>query len=212
MQEKFSGAQLRGGYLRFRPQFVEKIPIRHIKFVASNDSRSRFELQFKSLVNKRDTSMSLAFVEARLNATPEEADIIHDLLAYVAQQMIDLNKLKQIETKRFLGWLEGMLKVSIDEMTGKSKLRHYIGDYQKGESEVSQEELEDILYKNRSKLRISLSDARPMAKIRDEYEKSLAVLRPLKSRLAWTDSLIDQIVYRLYGLTDEEIRIVEGKS
>jgi type II restriction/modification system DNA methylase subunit YeeA len=34
----------------------------------------------------------------------------------------------------------------------------------------------------------------------------------LKEKLHKTDYLIDQIVYRLYGLTDEEIKIVEGKG
>jgi hypothetical protein len=51
-----------------------------------------------------------------------------------------------------------------------------------------------------------------MARLRAEYEKSLETLKPLKAHLAWTDGVIDQIVYRLYGLTAEEIRVVEGKS
>ena len=33
----------------------------------------------------------------------------------------------------------------------------------------------------------------------------------IKQRLALTDKLIDHIVYRLYGLTEEEIRVVEGE-
>jgi len=33
---------------------------------------------------------------------------------------------------------------------------------------------------------------------------------PLKARLAATDRLIDLIVYRLYGLTEEEVATVEG--
>jgi len=144
-----------------------------------------------------DSTGLLDFAAARLTGDTREADVVHDLLVYLAKQMIDLNKQKQSEMKRFLGWLEGILKLDVDEMTGRSKLRNYIGDYQKGESEVTYAELEDILYKNKNKLGISLNDARPMAKIRDEYEKSLAVLRPLKSKLAWTDGLIDQIVYRL---------------
>ena len=37
--------------------------------------------------------------------------------------------------------------------------------------------------------------------LKKEYEASLAVLMPLKTRLAATDRLIDQVVYRLYGLT-----------
>jgi hypothetical protein len=35
-------------------------------------------------------------------------------------------------------------------------------------------------------------------------------LGPLKTRIEMTDKLIDQIVYKLYGLTDEEIAIVEA--
>ena len=38
------------------------------------------------------------------------------------------------------------------------------------------------------------------------------MLLPLKARLAATDRLIDQVVYRLYGLTEEEIAVVEGRG
>jgi len=33
----------------------------------------------------------------------------------------------------------------------------------------------------------------------------------LQRQIAATDGQIDNLVYELYGLTDEEIRIVEGK-
>jgi hypothetical protein len=44
-----------------------------------------------------------------------------------------------------------------------------------------------------------------------EYDESLQRVVPLKERLAKTDALIDAVVYRLYGLTEEEIRVVEGR-
>jgi len=44
------------------------------------------------------------------------------------------------------------------------------------------------------------------------YEDSLAKLRPIKSRLAAVDALIDRVVYALYGLEEEEIAIIEGNS
>ncbi len=191
---------------------IRTLPIKRISFSTSAKRRSELIGQAKKIVNQQDVSEILSFVDGCTNAVPEESVGIHDLLAYLTQQMLDLNKQKQGEMTRFLTWLEGVLKVSVDEVTGKSKLRNYIGDYQKDESEVSFEEVEEILYKNRGKLGISTSDARPMAKIRDEYEKSLAVLRPLKERLRWTDGVIDQVVYRLYGLTEEEIKIVEGRA
>lgn len=45
-----------------------------------------------------------------------------------------------------------------------------------------------------------------------EYDESLQRVLPLKERLVKTDALIDTVVYRLYGLTEEEIAIVEGKG
>lgn len=49
-----------------------------------------------------------------------------------------------------------------------------------------------------------------MAEPREAYHRSPARLRPIKERLRLTDALIDQIIYRLYGLTPEEIALVEG--
>jgi hypothetical protein len=43
-------------------------------------------------------------------------------------------------------------------------------------------------------------------------EESLHKVLPLKERLAKMDALIDAIVYRLYGLMEEEIKVVEGKG
>ena len=39
----------------------------------------------------------------------------------------------------------------------------------------------------------------------------MSILTPLKARIKATDTLIDEIVYRLYGLTEEEIKIIEEK-
>ncbi len=37
----------------------------------------------------------------------------------------------------------------------------------------------------------------------------MTVLVPLKNKIKATDNLIDQIIYRLYDLSSEEIEIVE---
>jgi hypothetical protein len=145
--------------------------------------------------------------------------VVHDLLAFLAEQMIDLNTRKQAEQKRFLSWLEGVLKISedrqgntgLDALTGKTTLRNYLGDYQKSQEAATFEQIQDVLYKNRNRIGVSLNDARFTARLKSEYDKSLGVLLPIKAQLARTDALIDQIVYRLYGLSVEEIAIVEGK-
>ena len=100
----------------------------------------------------------------------------------------------------------------IDVLTGKGKLANYPGDYQKRESPLAFEEVLDILLKNKSRLGVSLSDAGLVERVRKEYEGSLERVLPMKERLAKTDALIDQVVYRLYGLTEEEIAVVEGRG
>jgi len=50
-----------------------------------------------------------------------------------------------------------------------------------------------------------------MRTLEKEYQASLETLLPLKLQLMRCDRLIDAIVYRLYGLSEEEVAIVEGK-
>jgi len=44
----------------------------------------------------------------------------------------------------------------------------------------------------------------------DSYTQTKARANELDAKIDRTDALIDQIVYELYGLTDEEIEIVEA--
>ena len=64
--------------------------------------------------------------------------------------------------------------------------------------------------KNKKNISINLSDRSVQENIRQEFEKSVEVLSPLLKRIDATDRLIDQIVYKLYGLADEEIEVVES--
>lgn len=50
-----------------------------------------------------------------------------------------------------------------------------------------------------------------MAGIVRAYRRHAGTVQELDACIAGTDSLIDQIVYRLYGLSEEEIAIVEGE-
>jgi hypothetical protein len=76
--------------------------------------------------------------------------------------------------------------------------------------------MQRILKRNQRKLpKVDLDvDAyrnEPAQKIREAWENSVETLRPLLKDIAATDRLIDRIVYQLYGLTDEEIAVVEGR-
>lgn len=203
---------------------VEALPVPRINFTTPSEQRSYYLEEVKNLYSfclaKNDQSCILGFVDHHLSQEPEESDVVHDLLAFLAEEMIHLNKEKRTAQKEFLDWLVVTLKLlpdkggrkGIDVLTGKAKLADYPGDYQKSEPPLPTVELLDILHKNKTRLGISFSDTTLVDRIRKEYEESLQRVLPIKERLRKTVALIDAVVYRLYGLTEEEIKIVEERG
>jgi hypothetical protein len=234
------------GRLRFKTQYVSEFPLRHIYYSTPQPERARRTEELKAFYDKRADNQILQKVDELLpkdadrnflafkdapgwkynpekkegkGTCPEKSDVVHDFLAFLAERMIELNKQKQAEQKRFLGWLEAQLSIAgkdgkdgLEALTGKTTIKGYLGDYQKGEKETPFNKIMDILHKNKGKIGANLSDPRFEARLKAAYEKSLATLRPIKEKLEKTDWLIDQVVYRLYGLTDDEIAIVEGRK
>jgi hypothetical protein len=66
-----------------------------------------------------------------------------------------------------------------------------------------------VLKKNGKKLAIDPSRREPAETLRAEFEGAMGKLVPRRERIRQTDELIDAVVYKLYGLTEEEIGIVE---
>jgi len=131
----------------------------------------------------------------------EQSDVVHDLLAFLAERMIGYNKEKNKETKSFLGWLEREVGNKVEDLTGKTTIKKY--------HQTTVGNLISILKKNRKKLQIDPSRRDFQDRLSTQFDKSLQKLIPLKRKIEMTDYLIDQIVYKLYGLTEEEIKIVE---
>jgi hypothetical protein len=134
--------------------------------------------------------------------------------------MLSLHKEKQTAQQEFLDWLTAYLriqpqpdpktgKVGIDALKKKSELLDYPGDYQKSEPPLSDGALEDILQDNKKRYMVAWT-ASTWAVVQERYHTSLAQILPIKEQLQQTDELIDEIVYRLYDLTPEEIKIVKG--
>ena len=214
-EEIFGSLALSGGFLSIGPPQVEKLPIRVINFITPEEEREQLLGQAKELyqeyLDNQNWDEVLVFVAKSLptkeDGTPdmehEQSDVVHDLLAFLAEEMTRLNKEKQSEIKHFLTWLEkDILKGSIEEQKNKTKIRNF--------HEGSLEELIDVLKKNKV-----IPDPCPSSTwdtISGEFSTAMNTLGPLKSQITMTDKLIDQIVYKLYGLTDEEIAILEGRG
>ncbi|MDQ2715102.1 MAG: hypothetical protein M3Z08_09365 [Chloroflexota bacterium] len=219
--------KLRGGFFEPGYVFMKDVPIRRISFTTPRYERAYLvkgiTSHYKDYIASGNWEALLAFVQQQLARKPEASDIVHDLLAYLAEEMLRLNREKQAEQKAFLNELVEKLqiqqqpdkdgRIGIEALQGKARLINYLGDYQKGEKELSFADIGEIVLNNARRLGIAYYDRdRVMGELEARYEQSLALLKPIKAQLKATDELIDQVVYRLYGLTEEEIAIVEGES
>jgi hypothetical protein len=194
---------------------LDRLPIRSINFITPQNERKQLLEKSKSLYQEyqvsHDWGKVLAFVGECLpqetDGTPdmeqEKSDVIHDLLAFLAEEMTQLNKEKQSKIKGFLTWLEKeILKGSVEDQKNKTRIKDFHNN--------TFEDLLDVLKRNKV-----VKDPCP-ANIRDtiasEFSAAVNALTPLKARIKATDDLIDGIVYRLYGFTDDEIAIVKGQQ
>ena len=114
-----------------------------------------------------------------------------------------LNKKKKTEKiKCFLKWLEREIGAEIDSLANKTTIKEY--------HEHDFNQLLEVLKKNRNKVSLNPSDRKAQELLENQFTKSMLILEPLKFRISGTDELIEEIVYKLYGLTEEEIDIVNG--
>ena len=194
---------------------VRALPIRCITFTTHKNERKQLLEKGKNLYQQylmsHDWGEVLTFVgeclPQKADGTPdmehEKSDVVHDLLAFLAEEMTRLNKEKQSRIKEFLSWLEKeILKGSVEDQKNKTRIK----DFHNG----NLEDLLDVLKKNKVVPSPCPSGIRDT--IASEFSAAVNAITPLKARIKATDDLIDRIVYRLYGLTEEEIAIVEGQE
>ncbi|MDO8445587.1 MAG: hypothetical protein Q7T53_05700 [Deltaproteobacteria bacterium] len=144
----------------------------------------------------------LKWVEKELSE--DRNDTVHDLLAYLAEQMTEINKAKNDETEGFLKWLERELRVDVESLASKTAIKEY--------HENSFNQFLDVLKRNKGKISLNLSSRDVQEQLEKHFSESASRLAPIKAGLEATDELIDEIVYRLYGLTEDEINIVKGEK
>lgn len=166
---------------------------------------TRVETLFADLLGQVDLLLD------RRTGQAEQADVVSDLLGFLAERMTDLHRQRQEEMGAFLEWIEERVGAPIDELSGKTLLRAY--DEQAGGADG----FLVLLERNRSKIDIDVSAPEAYRatnlhrdRIVEGYERSTARLAPIRRQIQLTDALIDRIVYRLYGLTEEEIELVES--
>lgn len=111
-----------------------------------------------------------------------------------AVKMIKLNRKLQEELRGFQNWLKQTFNI---EKLSKKLEKYYELSFDEFLNEVKKKKVDVRSRKNQELLK-------------DEYQKSLDIINPLLQEIEETDDEIDQMVYELYGLTEEEIEIIEN--
>lgn len=115
------------------------------------------------------------------------------LLSALADQMLTLNEQLQQKRSRFLRLLQE--NIDIQEITAALERFDEL-DFKGFVAELKKQ-----------KIKLTLSQQDEWMEFFDQYTSEC---QQLKTQIETTDKQIDKMVYELYGLTDEEIKIVEG--
>ncbi|EFO80926.1 hypothetical protein OSCT_1218 [Oscillochloris trichoides DG-6] len=207
---------------------IHNLPIRRITFTTPAAQREALREEGQRLYAARGTAYAgnyahwrewreywaelWQWVDARLpEGGNEQSDVVHDLLAYLAELMIAFHKEKQTEAASFTDWLATQTGSTLDEWSLKTVVQSFW--------EQPWEEIERAVQKNRGRivqtqgLRGKAAEAalEPLLReIRGRWAGAVGRMGPVLAAIQATDRLIDLIVYRLYGLNDAEIDLVEG--
>lgn len=210
---------LQGSYSGIYPEDIRQLPVHPINFALSKLKLIEVIASAKSLYTKNDFPAVLNWVVAELSA--KRNDTIHDLLAYLVEQMIAMNKEKQAALEAFWLDLEGVSDAStFATLRSKGKqqaslhkavpaARAFVSANSRSSVNLDATlEWNEDTYKGFIKLLVKkVSHLSDLVQVYRDHAPAVAAL---SQRLAATDRLIDQVVYQLYGLTPEEITIVEG--
>jgi hypothetical protein len=225
---------------------LKNLPIRRIAFTTPGDEREtltaeakdRAEQAIQALVSSRvvgsempidqavlvqAAAPALTFAEECLSADPEQSDVVHDLLAHLAEQMIKMHGQKQKRVEDFWLDLEGITDADTFEALSEhgkwgrtlwrasEDCRPFVDQESRSTRHLDEslgwnEDCFKVFVKALAGRVSNLSD------VVGVYRRHQRTYCDLIQRIAATDRLIDLIVYRLYGLTAAEVAVVEGDN
>jgi hypothetical protein len=148
-----------------------------------------------------DSTGITTFVHEMLSQEPRRCDLVYDLLAVLAEELLLRRRKMDDEIKGFHAWLAKHIGSELEELEDKTTLLGY-----------HEHDLADFLAalrENAGRLSVNPDSRSVQETIVNEFTKSVSRLRPIKATIESADHLVDQIVYDLYGLGDKEIAVVE---
>jgi len=158
----------------------------------------------EAALSGKNEGILLALVDSFLH--DGNIDVVQYVLAFLAEKIMSLKRELQDEASGFITWLEQILCVSVNKFANKTTILAY--------HDQNIATLLAIMDKNQKFFGCNITPkSRNFIELfTNEYTRSMGKLEPLKASIEVLDHLIDKIVYELYGLTDDEIAIVEGET
>lgn len=136
-------------------------------------------------------------------------DAVADLLAFLAERQSLLQERRHAEKRDLLAWLEGEIGCSVEDLAGKTRVKAY-------ELHTDAAVLAVLSQNHPARVAVDVSapaDYGETNPVRDRIvrglERSRSRLAPMLRELELAEKLTDRIVYRLYGLTPEQVATVE---
>ena len=201
----------KGGRMRWIYQDVARIPIRTISFTTPKKTREKLTRELIARSEKAIGGVSEAENDEAIRNTlqpvialareysEEKNDVVHDFLSHLAEQMIAMNKEKQKLAEDFFTWMGHYGIPPREEM----KPKMFLDEFWEKEFKIV------LTHLKRNKVKLTTQDE---DRLLDRFNTSSNTLLLFDRKIELTDWLIDQVVYALYGLTEEEIAIVEGST
>ena len=171
-----------GGYIEVKPQYFEQIPIPPLN-ISANSGASHLD----SGRHDRDSDKGACPLDPTGGCFPTG-------LSESADQMLSLNADLQHKRQRFLRRLQDNL--------GVQKITATLERFDELDFKAFVAELK--------KQKISLSLAQ-QDEWEDYFNQYKTDCNALSAQIAATEKEIDRMVYQLYGLTEDEIKVVEGE-
>lgn len=196
---RFHFEKIIGDLLNVYPDDVRELPIKIVKRDHSETSDRLAKSISEAILDptRRDADVQWKQVEQ----SSDRDFVIHMVISILAQQMNKLNTHISRESKLFLSWFELWTGSRLDDWSAKTKLARYY--------EISFPELVEILKQNQNRVTMDLTARDKLEALKGEFDKSVAILKPLENESARLDVIIDRLVYDLYSMSDDEVEVME---
>lgn len=208
-----------GGRLELRAVHIQHLPIRRINFVTEASERAKHVSNLWLMYTSNQHEALLTRINAMLDPADDHSDVVHDLVAQLAQAMLNLHKQRNEQRENLMLDLEGIL--SNDELgkiqrlwtppkASNAEAERELGALAQRKLDLRDDfaQLTEAQWKWLIKQRLKTVPS--MSGMVQIYRQHQPMLAQLDHTITRTDTLIDQIVYRLYNLSDDDIRVIEN--